>query len=102
MSNTCISKSIKVKLLDLSELHRQVKNIFKDHGISVGDIIEFSDGYYEDEIDGMAWKRVTLTDANTNETHIYHADNIVGIFAFCTSYCVKESSKDVYSSYSLI
>lgn len=102
MSNTCISKSIKVKLLDLSELHRQIKNVFKDHGIRVGDIIEFSDGYYEDDIDAMAWKRVTLTDANTNEVYSYHADNIVGIFAFCTSYCIKESSKNTYSSYSLI
>lgn len=102
MSKSCITKSIKVKLLDLSELHRQVKNIFKDHGINVGGIIEFSDGYYEDEIDGMAWKRVTLTDSNTNEKHSYHAADIVGIFAFCTSYCIKESNHNVYSSYSLI
>ncbi|APD20457.1 hypothetical protein KNT59_gp101 [Klebsiella phage KPV15] len=29
MSNTCISKSIKVKLLDLSELHRQIKASLK-------------------------------------------------------------------------
>lgn len=29
MSNTCISKSIKVKLLDLSELHRQIKTSLK-------------------------------------------------------------------------
>lgn len=102
MSNTCISKSIKVKLLDLSELHRQIKNVFKDHGIKVGDIIEFSDGYYEDDIDAMAWKSVKLVDANSNEVYSYHADNITGIFAFCTSYCVKESSKNMYGSYSLI
>ena len=59
-------------------------------------------GYYEDEIDGMAWKSVKLVDANSNEVYSYHTDNITGIFAFCTSYCVKESSKNMYSSYSLI
>ena len=102
MSNTCISKSIKVKLLDLSDLHRQIKSVFKDHGIKVGDIIEFSDGYYEDEIDGMAWKSVKLVDANSNEVYSYHADNITGIFALKHSYCIKESSKNMYGSYSLI
>ena len=58
--------------------------------------------YSEDEIDGMAWKSVKLVDVNSNEVYSYHADNITGIFAFCTSYCIKESSKNMYGSYSLI
>ncbi|WPJ21254.1 hypothetical protein ECFKMHLE_00204 [Klebsiella phage KP17] len=57
MPKSCITKTITVKILDFADIHRY-KSL--QSLVEVGDIVEFSGGYYDDDINGMAWKNGLL------------------------------------------
>lgn len=102
MSKSRVTKTITVKILDFCDIHRITREILRSHGYKIGDIIKFSNGYYDDDIGGMAWPKMSIIHKETNSYIEFNADDYEGIYAFCTSFCIKESNHNIYSSYSLI
>lgn len=45
---------------------------------------------------------MSIIQKETNSYIEFNADDYEGIYAFCTSFCIKESNHNIYSSYSLI
>lgn len=104
MDKSCINKNIAVKILSFADMNNVIRDILNENKYTIGDTIYFSGGYYDDDIEAMSWPILNLVGCGENQDEVkqFDAKDIKEIFAFCTSYCIKESSKNEYSNYSLV
>lgn len=88
-SNKCLTnRSIKLRVLNLDVHETPFTSLAKEIGIKSEDIIAATSGYYEEDIDGYAWK-VVIT-----PTEFIESKEVDGVWCLITEYMITNFYSD--------
>lgn len=87
-SNKCLNRSIKLRVLNLDDHQTPFISIAKKLGIKSGDIIAATSGYFEEDINGYAWK-VVIT-----PTEFIESTGMAGVWCLITEYMITNFDSD--------